>query len=422
MLTASRAPVLAVVQQHQEEAACLRSTRQFLVAAPHVRLHHLRRLDDRIAAHLDGLCVAGAFGSRLCEAALESPGIGEVFVATVRAIEDRSAQSLARLLSLAEAEPASGAGLRSAFGWVSAASLRGITKELLDSRSAFQRQVGLAACGMHQADAGPALAAALRDPDRVLRCRALRLAGEQGRIDLLPGCLEALSDADESCRFQAARSALLLGDRDTSVAALHQAVGLPGPHRLDAIRLLLKVAAPTQAHAVLKNLANNPVDARALILGVGVAGDVHYLPWLIQQMADLKLTRLAGEAFSTITGLDLAYLDLELKPPQDVETGPTDDPLDAGVAMDEDDSLPWPDPVKIAAWWQVHAPRFAPGTRYFLGEPPSAPHCVEVLKNGFQRQCIGAALYLRLLQPGRPLFNTAAPAWRQLRLLAHPVL
>ena len=185
MLTASRAPILAVVQQHQEEAASLRSTRQFLIAAPHVRLHHLRRLDDRIAAHLDGLAVAGELGSRLCEAALESPGIGEVFAATVRAIEDRSAQSLARLMSLAEAEPACQTGLLSAFGWVSATSLRGITKQLLDSPSAFQRQVGLAACGLHQVDAGPALDGALRDPDVVLRRRGLQLAGEQGRLDVV---------------------------------------------------------------------------------------------------------------------------------------------------------------------------------------------------------------------------------------------
>ena len=91
MLTASRAPIPVVVQQHQEESASLRATRESLVRAPHVRLHHLRRLDDRIAAHLDGLAVAGEFGSGLCEAALESPGIGEVFAATVRAIEDRNA-------------------------------------------------------------------------------------------------------------------------------------------------------------------------------------------------------------------------------------------------------------------------------------------------------------------------------------------
>ena len=426
MLTASRAPIPVVVQQHQEESASLRSTREFLVNAPHVRLHQLRRLDDRIAAHLDGLAVAGAFGTRLCEEALVSPGIGEVFAAAVRAIEDRSAQALTRLLSLAEAEPAAEAGLLSAFGWVSAASLRGITKELLASHSAFQRQVGLAACGMHQVDPGAALDAALQDADLALRRRALRVAGELGRLAALPACLEALAEAtgraDDSLRWQAARSAVLLGDRAAAVATLQTVAAVPGPHRLDAIRVLLKVLAPAEARAVLKQLADHakePAGQRLLIQAVGVAGDAHFVPWLIQQMADLKLARLAGESLSTLTGLDLAYLDLELKPPQGVEPGPNDDPADDDVAMDEDDSLPWPDPAKLAAWWQVNGPKFVAGTRCFMGEPPTVAHCHEVLMNGFQRQRSAAALYLRLMQPGSPLFNTAAPAWRQQRLLAN---
>jgi hypothetical protein len=41
-----------------------------------------------------------------------------------------------------------------------------------------------------------------------------------------------------------------------------------------------------------------------------------------------------------------------------------------------------------------------------------------VLKTGHQRQRILAAHYLCLLNPGTPLFNTSAPAWRQQRLLA----
>ena len=87
----SRHPVAIVVQQHAEESAILRNTRSVLAVAPHVKLHQLRRLDDRVAAHLDGLAVAGDFGWELCEAALERPGAGEVFAAAVRAIEDTRA-------------------------------------------------------------------------------------------------------------------------------------------------------------------------------------------------------------------------------------------------------------------------------------------------------------------------------------------
>jgi uncharacterized protein (TIGR02270 family) len=169
---------------------------------------------------------------------------------------------------------------------------------------------------------------------------------------------------------------------------------------------------------MLATLAQDPTHDRAVIQGIAIAGDPHYVPWLIAQMGDLKLMRLAGEAFAFITGLDLAYLDLDRKPPQGVELGPNDNPADDNVSMDEDDNLPWPDPEKIAAWWRTYGANFASGTRYFMGAVPTPATCLEVLQTGFQRQRIAAAEYLTLLTPGTLLFNTAAPTRRQQRLLA----
>jgi uncharacterized protein (TIGR02270 family) len=86
--------------------------------------------------------------------------------------------------------------------------------------------------------------------------------------------------------------------------------------------------------------------------------------------------------------------------------------------MDPDEGLPWPDVAKVERWWAANSGRFALGTRYFMGAPVTREHCIGVLKNGYQRQRILAAHYLCLLDPGTPLFNTSAPAWRQQRLLA----
>ena len=76
MQTFDRPPIPVVVHQHAEESALLRHVRSVLVRAPHVRLRHLRRLDDRISAHLDGVAVAGTYGHSVCQAALERPGRG----------------------------------------------------------------------------------------------------------------------------------------------------------------------------------------------------------------------------------------------------------------------------------------------------------------------------------------------------------
>jgi uncharacterized protein (TIGR02270 family) len=135
-------------------------------------------------------------------------------------------------------------------------------------------------------------------------------------------------------------------------------------------------------------------------------------------MADAHLARLAGEAFAMITGVELESLGLARSPPDEFEVGPSQNPGDEDVEMDSDDELPWPDLERIHAWWDANHSRFQSGARHFMGEPPTVLHCRKVLREGFQSQRIAAAEHLNLLQPGTPLFNVAAPAWRQQRWLA----
>src|SRR6516165_3319822 len=94
----SREIVPVVVQQHADAAISLRNIRSGQVTAPHVNLSKLRRLDDRIAAHLDGLAIAGRYGTSLAMAALAKPGRGEAFVAAVQAIETRDSVGMEKLL------------------------------------------------------------------------------------------------------------------------------------------------------------------------------------------------------------------------------------------------------------------------------------------------------------------------------------
>ncbi|MGH8502238.1 MAG: TIGR02270 family protein [Gammaproteobacteria bacterium] len=415
MPSASAISIPLIIQQHAQESAFLRSMRSTLVAAPHVKLHHLRRLDDRLAAHLDGLAIAGEEGWRLCEAALETPGVGEIFAAAVRAIDEKHTQRLEKLLALAEALPESQRGLISAFGWVSREHLQGTAKELLDSPSPFRRRVGIACCAMHFVTGHQALVAAINDADAELGARALRAAGELGSRDVLTMCQRRLDDENATCRYWAARSAILLGDRNRAIAVLKPN---SSPFRERALQLVLTAMELKDAHAMLQGLSRDQADLRSLIRGSGVAGDPTYVPWLIKHMLDVKTARLAGESFSLITGVDPAYDSLEREPPDGFEPGPNDNPADGDVAMDPDDNLPWPDPEKIRAWWEANKSRFQPGIRYFMGEPVNRANCLKVLKEGYQRQRIAAALYLSLLQPGTPLFNTSAPAWRQQRWLS----
>ncbi|MDZ7856482.1 TIGR02270 family protein [Sphaerotilus sp.] len=418
--------ISVITNQLVEGVVDLRQVRVGLEHAPHVRLLNLRRLDDRLAACLDGIVVAGGLGSAYCAMACESYRAANIFLLGVQGFLAGSTP-IATLMLLSRNSAEAERGLLGALGWVGAPALRDPIRGLLTSSDPLQRRIALAACALHRVDPGPPLDAAFTATDTPLRDRAFRVAGDVGRMDLLPLLqAAALRDSEPAePRFWAARSAVMLGDRGSALALLNKLAEGTDPFSDAAAELALKALDLPTAHQHLRHCAaqtkpDTPAAAQArrrLIRRCGITGDPHFIPWLIAQMTDLRLTRLAGEAFSMITGADLAWLDLDRKPPAGIDFGPNDDPEDDNVAMDEDDGLPWPDPDKVQAWWQTQQHRFPAGQRFFIGEPPSPAHALKVLRDGFQRQRIAAAQWACLLTPGTKLFPTAAPAWRQQRWL-----
>jgi uncharacterized protein (TIGR02270 family) len=305
----------------------------------------------------------------------------------------------------------------SALGWVSPDRLRGIVKDMMGAPSAVLRTLGLAACRVHGVAPGAALFAGLEDRDPEVRAEAFRAAGVLGEVDL-GSSLAAVVDEDAACQFWSAWSAVVLGERDRALETLTSAAVTDGPARARAFVLSCQAIDIAAAHHLLSGLAGDASQKRYVIEGAGVVGDPVYVPWLITQMADDSVARLAGEAFTLITGTDLALLDLERKPPENEETGPSDDPDDPNVAMDGDEGLPWPDQARVRAWWKANEKRFSRGVRYLMGAQLTHEQCIDVLKNGSQRQRALAAHHICLLAPGTVLFNTSAPASRQEKQLA----
>ena len=371
-----------------------------------------------MVAHLDGVAVAGEEAWTICDQLLAPSSAATVFVVAVRALEERNEPRLQRLFELSTVAPEAVDGLESAFGWVSRETLKGIVARLLASNESLRRLVGVSACAVHRVDPDLSPQGLLEDPDPRVRARAFRTAGEIGRRDLLTACITQIGGQDSETTFWAACSATLLGDSNRALPVLARIAITDGRQRARAFRLALQALSVRGGHSLLKDLASDPTQIRWLIGGSGIAGDPTYVPWLINHMREEKTARLAGEAFTLITGVDLSPLSLDRPQPEGFEPGPTDNPDDPNVDMDPDDGLPWPDVKKVEAWWQANEGHFQKGTRYFMGKPVTREHCIDVLKNGYQRQRILAAHYLCLLEPGTPLFNTSAPAWRQQRLLA----
>lgn len=405
-----------VVAEHAEEASFLWLQRASAVHAPNYDPAQFAGLDERLAAHIDGLRVAGEEGWHCAVQAMDNGCPEDFFPAAVLALEaadGRFENLLERAAGLPEAVP----GLISACGWVEPAQVGARVKALLASKPPLARKLGIAACALHRRDPGAVLDAAIAQGADSVRIRALRAAGELGRTDLLPQALALLAEAKPELRFWAAWCGVLLGDRRHALDATRAFALEPGPRQLKAFRLALLAMDVEAGHALLATCASLPGAARLRIIGAGYVGDARYAPWLIEQMANPATARIAAEAFVNITGVDLNLEQMEVPPPEGFEDGPSEDPDDENVDLPEDVALSWPDVEKIRRWWPANESRFAPGARFFLGRPVTEASCVQVLREGFQRQRVAAALHRSLLQPGMPLFPTSAPAWRQRRWL-----
>ena len=342
---------------------------------------------------------------------------GEVFAAAVLAFESGQDQRIKMMLEAAATDPELSRGLIFALGWLRFDQVKEHIDRLLRSLTPELRRIGIAAFAGHRQDPGLALVDALNDEDTFLKERAIRAAGELGRIDLLPMLKNQLAAEDKDCQFWAGWSVVLLGDRGGALEFLKTLAISESPFRESALNLILRVMDNVSAQNWLKEMSQQPDWLRYTVIGAGVAGDPLHIPWIIEHMELPELARVAGEAFTMITGVDIAYENLEGEWPESFEAGPTESPEDEDVEMDSDEDLPWPDAQLIDKWWAKNKAAFRNGTQYLLGQPISPEHLHKVLRTGFQRQRAAAALELAILQPGQPLFEVRAPGSRQKQIL-----
>jgi len=405
-----------IVTQHTEESAFLWLLRNRAVHEPHYNLSDLAKLDDRVDAHLDGLRIAGEEGWDTCREALKFEAAGEVFAASVLAFDSSIKERIQTVLEAAGKDYELTRGVASALGWLPFEEIKTFAFDFMTIELPAWRRIGLAACAVHRKDPGHHLMDALSDSDPSLKSRALCAVGELGLTDLLPVISAQFNEEDEHCRFFAAWSAALLGHASAALNLRHF-VDQNSVHAEKAFSMALRKMKLSDSYGWLQAFLKEPEHKRLSLIGIGAVGDPLLIPWLIDSMGTPELARVAGESFSMITGLDLAYEDLEGEWPEGFEAGPTENPEDEDVDMDPDEDLPWPEPALIQEWWHKNTTNFKSGVRHLCGKPITEEHCQHVLRYGYQRQRAAAAMELAMMHPGQPLFNVKAPGFRQKKLL-----
>jgi len=394
-----------------EDAAFLWILRSVKIEQPHCHARDIHALEQRITARLDGLMTALDPGWAACEEALEFQQPGEVFAAMVTAMRSHDSGKIKTAVDTGLDNALATPGLISAMGWLPDALANPWTDRFLNGKDMTHKYLGLATCSVRRQNPGERLTQILQRDDcrqhEQLYCRALRLIGELRRQDCIPALQLAMQDDNDNIRFWAIWSSVLLGHR-ANTHLLHDFVFKAGPYQHLAIQLAFRTLPIDQAREWIDQLLTDKGQIRTVIKATSALGDPHAINWLIHTMKDPALAKLAGESFTTITGIDIKTHQLVLDTPDNIVAIDNIDNDNDNADRDDDENLPTPDAEKVAALWCQQSPHYIAGQRYFMGQPIGAKHLKEILANGTQRQRHAAALELALSESNTPLPNTRA--------------
>jgi 3-oxoacyl-[acyl-carrier-protein] synthase-1 len=406
--------IRGLCEEYLEEASGLWDQRRMAARAPHYGLNDLLEVDNRLEAQIDALQVAGEEGWEVCKEHFQEDE-GSCFAAALLAFEGADEERISVILEKSS-DPELSCGIISALQWLSYEKAEPHIRSLLKSDDPAQQAIGISATALHGRDPGPVVYQSLTDTGPQLRSAALLAVGQLGRKPetLLTMRLQNnFTNDDAAVGFAAAWSSARMGDRE-ALDILKIFVNRKSPYREQALGIAMRRMDPITAHAWQKELAKSPETLRLSVQGAGIIGDPALVSWIIEQMGIPAQARVAGEALTMITGVDIKKEKLEGKWPEGFEAGPNDDPGDPNVEPDPDENLPWPDITLVTEWWNKNKNKYPGGTRLLMGKPITKETIAAVLQTGTQNQRAAAAMEAALRDPFRPMQDIYAPAWRQL--------
>ena len=434
MTTQNRPTVIEpLVRRHAEDAAFYWAQHDASAESPRLDLSGLSRFGQLLAAHLEGLEVAGPAAWPLCLAALERwKKPAEAFVAAHTALGAAEASQSEALLVQIRARPDELLrGVISALAWFPFARARTVIEEWTGARSdAVMQAAALRSVALIGADAfaaiGQPLDRFLNSSDEHVRAAACRVAALLPSEDWLYSTLvERLLDPVLAVRAEAAialGSGHLgggsSGDDGVEVAqALSECVAAQvavlnastGWYRKQAMRRLNRWVQHLAARLFVElDIAAllDMLPSRLSLRFVAYHGDSAHLPYVVKQMNIPSEALYAGWVWQTVTGVDISAADLSLpEPPLDIETEAIRE-----VPMDADLGLARPD---VEAIRRFSTANLVDGQRYLLGLALNPTNALTVMRTAPQAQRTIAAHYLQLRYPHKRI-SVRAPVLRQL--------
>ncbi|WP_157822481.1 TIGR02270 family protein [Psychromonas sp. Urea-02u-13] len=406
-----------ISEQFVIDASFLWLLRSISVKQPHYYLTDLADLEKRIDANLDGLMCNFELAWEICLEELRFDQAGEAFTATIIAFRSRDVNKIKVVIDHAFVNDDTFKGVASAMAWLPKPLIREWLERFLFSKDLNHKQLAIAFCSITRKNPGECLKEFLQREDCLshigLLKRVVRLIGELKLYAFGNALLPLAEHEDIDVKFWANWSIVMLGEH--KYAANLQAYLLSdSPFSSIAQQVIFKVLPIDKARLLISDFATQPERLREVIQASGLIGDPHTVPWIIDKMNNFDTAKVAGEAFTLITGIDLDRYELSIEPPEDIAAVPNDEHANSNVDLDEDENLPFPNVSKINHTWLHYRARYKAGSRYIMGievnqnNPATVAKLTSMLKQAGQRQRASIALTLALLDPQSSFVNVKA--------------
>jgi uncharacterized protein (TIGR02270 family) len=407
-----------ILEECLDEAAFLWSQWERALTSPDYTLPEVAYLEERLLARLDPLVLGGAPASkRLLQPSLESEEPERLGAAALALLMGDGTEHVELLLELLQrgTEPQRAALCRA----FELSEREGVESHLMPllQRGAPEVQASvLDVLTARRASPDVRLEQLLARGGSPMQAAVLRAASHMP-LWVAPSLLDEGLRSDElSVRDAALEAGLVLGHAaawTTSLALVSRRE--PG---CGFAMLLLALGGSAEELPVLLEALSVPGLRRQALWALGFSGRgaaaEACLPW----MRDDKLARLAGEAFSAITGLTLEG-EFALRDPDgpDALVPLEEEDLDADLVPSLEERLPCPNAEAVEGWWRRLGPKLEPGTRYLGGRPLTHGGVLAQLSSGNMRRRPPLALELAIRTHGKHRVCVRAFSARQLREL-----
>ena len=312
---------------------------------PHVYSEHIAELDGRIQANLDGLLLYGEEAWAIAVANGEFPQGGEAFCLGYLAFHSEDVTKIQYATEFALQNDETFKGLVSALAWLPGIKVHPWIKQFFHSKNLAHKRLALAACRIRREDPAGFLTQIFERQDCVdnssLLAEALRTAGYFKRTDLIERPNKFLVHPEPQVAFWAIYCCTQLGKTHVAeqlkplCTSAEENLSFLAPRALflSMYYLPLEVARAWIGEWVVQGCL------RAAVKACGLLGDPSAVPWLLEQMTERTLNRIAAEAIFLITAQQPAQA-----PAPELIDQEEEDNLD-------DDSLFWADPKRCAEFY-----------------------------------------------------------------------